>query len=571
MEIEGRGLGRQPFGPLVASTEADLKKKVEPKPAVKDDGRLDVQPELAAKGKATVRIGWLCKLPPTEVGQDSDSFVPDRQAAEHVEAGRRMPEPKLTAEGLPKLRLECGPEEGAGRRDRQVAEPPAREPSAIIARTMLTFNCYACHARDKIGGPTEATSPAFITTTPEMGDEGRVPPPLDGVGAKLNAEYMKQILDKGADDRPYMHTRMPGFGAANVGHLVDLFAAHRQAARGGAGEVHADASRKLSRPAGTWSAAKAFGCIKCHTFAGDKAEGVQGIDMLLMPKRLQARLVPRLLRRSAEDPTRHAHADRVARRARARCPHILDGACVHADRSDLGLSQEHEPGDSCRHGPAVYPADSDRRGDHLPNFIQGAGTRAIGVGYPEKLNLAFDANDLRLAMIWKGGFIDAARHWTDRGAGFEGPLGDDIVHLPTGAAFAVLDKPDAAWPTGSPRKAGFKFLGYKLTKDDRPTFRYAFKDVTIEDFPNPTGTLANPTLKREFTLTAKKPIEGLYFRALAGKKIEPIADGWYKLDELKVRIDGAKPIVRKSGGQSELLVPVPFSEGKAKFTMEFAW
>ena len=33
------------------------------------------------------------------------------------------------------------------------------------------------------------------------------------------------------------------------------------------------------------------------------------------------------------------------------------------------------------------------------NFIQGAGTRAIGVGYPEKVNLAFDANELRLALL----------------------------------------------------------------------------------------------------------------------------------------------------------------------------
>ena len=54
-----------------------------------------------------------------------------------------------------------------------------------------------------------------------MGDEGRVPPPLDGVGAKLNPDYFKQILDKGAHDRPYMHTRMPGFGTANVGQLVE--------------------------------------------------------------------------------------------------------------------------------------------------------------------------------------------------------------------------------------------------------------------------------------------------------------------------------------------------------------
>src|SRR5207237_1507830 len=63
------------------------------------------------------------------------------------------------------------------------------------------------------------------------------------------------------------------------------------------------------------------------------------------------------------------------------------------------------------------------------NFIDGAGTRAIGVGYPEKLNLAFDANNVRLAMLWHGGFIDAARHWTARGAGVERPLGANRLTL----------------------------------------------------------------------------------------------------------------------------------------------
>ena len=58
--------------------------------------------------------------------------------------------------------------------------------------------------RDKVGGVEEARNTFFETTQPEMGDEGRVPPPLDGVGAKLQPEYLKQILDKGAQDRPYM-------------------------------------------------------------------------------------------------------------------------------------------------------------------------------------------------------------------------------------------------------------------------------------------------------------------------------------------------------------------------------
>ena len=75
---------------------------------------------------------------------------------------------------------------------------------------MLAFNCYACHSREQIGGPEEELNKSFTTTQPEMGDEARIPPPLDGVGAKLNPEYFKQILDKGAHDRPYMQTQMPG-------------------------------------------------------------------------------------------------------------------------------------------------------------------------------------------------------------------------------------------------------------------------------------------------------------------------------------------------------------------------
>jgi hypothetical protein len=205
------------------------------------------------------------------------------------------------------------------------------------------------------------------------------------------------------------------------------------------------------------------------------------------------------------------------------------------------------------------------------NFIQGAGTRAIGVGYPEKLNLAFDANDLRLAMVWKGGFIDAARHWTDRGSGFEGPLGDEVLALPTGPSFAVLVKSDAPWPTaGTARDAGFKFLGYATTKDERPTFRYDLSGVTIEDFPNPSGK-EHPGLRRTLTLTTDRPVDGLYFRAAVGSKVEPAGGGWYKVDGYKVRIEGAEAVVRQARGKSELVVPVRFVGGKAAFVQEIAW
>jgi len=82
-------------------------------------------------------------------------------------------------------------------------------------------------------------------------------------------------------------------------------------------------------------------------------------------------------------------------------------------------------------------------------------------------------------MIWQGLFIDARRHWTDRGVGFEPPMGDNIMHLPTGVSFYVLSQPEEPWPTKSAKDLSYKFLGYSLTDDQRPTFRYKFHDITI--------------------------------------------------------------------------------------------
>src|SRR5213078_3627450 len=122
------------------------------------------------------------------------------------------------------------------------------------------------------------------------------------------------------------------------------------------------------------------------------------------------------------------------------------------------------------------------------------------VGYPERVNLAFDANELRLALLWQGAFIDAAKHWTDRGVGFEGPLGDNILKLPSGAPFAVLPTAEAPWPTTPVKEQGYVFRGYRLTPDDRPTFLYTFGQLKVEDFPNAAGG-KEQALKRTLTLT----------------------------------------------------------------------
>ncbi|MDB6077937.1 MAG: hypothetical protein JWO82_1684 [Akkermansiaceae bacterium] len=88
------------------------------------------------------------------------------------------------------------------------------------------------------------------------------------------------------------------------------------------------------------------------------------------------------------------------------------------------------------------------------NFIAGVSPRAIGIGFPSGVNLAYSADHLGTELIWTGDFIDASRHWTDRGQGNEPPAGDHVVKLSNSAVL-----PDGA-----------TFRGYKLDPAGNPTF-----------------------------------------------------------------------------------------------------
>ncbi len=224
------------------------------------------------------------------------------------------------------------------------------------------------------------------------------------------------------------------------------------------------------------------------------------------------------------------------------------------------------------------------------NFLNHAGPRGIAVGYPEHASLSFDADSLRLAQIWQGAFIDAARHWTGRGTGFGSPLGDNVLNLSEGPDLAFLDKPEDSWPLGSPRERGDAFRGYRLSKDGRPTFLYEIGSgneagrggVHVTDYPDAIpGALGKPaTIRRALTVSTQANVaplpRSLWFRALAASKIEPLGDGWYAVDgEWKLRISAepaAEPVLRSSKGRTELLVPVRLDHVREmKITQEFVW
>jgi len=446
--------------------------------------------------------------------------------------------------------------------------------SQFISATLVRFNCIACHQRGELGGIEDARNPHFLSDMPEMGDEGRIPPHLNGVGAKLQESWLKTVFAEGAKDRPYMLTRMPRFGLENLGNLVTAFV------KADAGTVKPapnvgipDDDKRFKATGRRLVGSQAFGCIKCHTFADKQATGIQALSMTTMHKRLRpewfhAYLInPQAYRPGTRMPAAWPNGE-------SQLPNVLDGDTAKQIQSIWAYLSD---GDKATLPVGLVTGKMELMAFDeaiiYRNFIEGAGPRAIGVGYPEKLNLAWDANDLRLALIWHGSFIDANRHWSGRGVGFEPPLGDKVLKLAEGATVAKLADANAPWPAQSPKELGYKFRGYRLGHKRQPTFLYDIGGTLVEDYLTPYGDADLYVFRRTLTLKSDKPAENLWYRAAVGNTIEPTDDGAFVVDgQLTLHLSSAeKSIVRDQSGRKELLVPLKFENGQAQVVQDYEW
>lgn len=564
VEYEGPGVSRRTVEHAL-TLEANGEKAASPK--------FQVDPTLAAEGrKLFASIGCASCHPLKTQGAAVSSTLAAKPLAQ-LEPSKGCAA-NAQARGVPHFALSSQQQlflQGAIEAVQKGAVQRLDE-KAAVSHYLTAFNCYACHERDQIGGVERERNAFFQGAIQEMGDEGRIPPHLTGVGDKLRPEWLRHVFNNGAKDRPYMIARMPKFGMNNVGALVSLL-------------QKVDDQPELTRPEPKESPRRmksighqlvgdqGLSCIKCHTFRDLGSTGIQSISLSTMHRRLQEDWFHRYLLNPA--------AFRPGTRMPAPWP---GGASLLPDI--LG-------GDALQQIQAVWMYLSDGDQAYVPqgltqgtmelvaedraviyrNFIEGAGPRAIGVGYPEKANLAFDANGMRLAMIWQGAFIDASRHWVGRGAGFQPPLGRNVLNLPEGVLLARLDSSEAAWPTQPAKELGYRFLGYRLDEKGRPTFRYEFAGVKIEDYPLAVETDDEPLLRRTLVIEPGGNANNLYLRAAVVSSLEKDGE-WYVIDKdwrMRLTADGAEPILRESNGRKELLVPILPQNGAATLVQEFVW
>ena len=199
------------------------------------------------------------------------------------------------------------------------------------------------------------------------------------------------------------------------------------------------------------------------------------------------------------------------------------------------------------------------------NFIEGAGARAIGIGYPEQVNLAFDAENCRTALIWQQNFMDASRHWTGRGQGFEPPLGDNVLKLSDKIGFFLVENPDLR-P---------QFKGYRFDKDRRPIFLYRIGNVEIEDHPIPyVDEDENPFLKRKFVFKSDGA-QQIGYRIVADEAVQVSSEG----DELRVVTDrwsagiksSTKLEVDPDASKKSVTARIQITDGSAELIQTYAW
>ena len=409
------------------------------------------------------------------------------------------------------------------------ASPPPATDTESIARTLTGFNCFACHTRGDTGGISRALNPYFHTTQPDLGEEARIPPQLTHVGAKLQGDWLHEVLFDGARVRPYMSTRMPQFGEANLAHLPDALAREDQPAfepytmpipEGEAANAARHGGRDLLGVTG-------LGCVTCHDFNGTPSPGFRGLDLITTPERLQPAWFvefvtrPQSLRPGIVMPESWPGGEAVHKG-------ILGG---DTDLQLQGIWYFLSQGRTADDPPGIHPEPTFLEVQGAARVYRGrsdiAGFRGIAVGFESGLSYAFNAETGSLTGLWRGDFVSV--RWDGQGAGEFRPR-EDAVRLAQDVGIVALPTADAPWPLRVartkerpvnpeplyPRNVGYRFRGYSLDQDSIPTLSYSSGDVSIDDRSVVVEETGRALLRRTLRFDSPRPTT-LHMRILSGE------------------------------------------------------
>ncbi len=401
----------------------------------------------------------------------------------------------------------------------------APAPADMAVRSLDALSCIACHEYASEGGVNPAIRPLFgQLVEADLGDEGRIPPRLTGVGSKLTTPWLRQVLLEKGVARPYMRTRMPQFGEGAVGHLAEALAAvdgvapNTDVREPTANDELALAGKKLVGEGGLY-------CISCHTVNG-KETGTPGPDITGFASRIRYEWWADYI----HDPDRFKPGTRMQKFYRfnkGNVTSVLEGDSRKQSDAmwvyfNLGEFMPLPDGLTADGGMVVQVKDEPVV---LRTFMKDGGSRAVAVGYPLGVHFAFDAVQVRLVDAWRGSFLDASGAWANRGGTNAGGQGPTIWRAPAGPALVLGAKP-AQWPAKGGADAGLAFHGYRLGDDGSPTFRYTLASangggsVEVEEQFRPVAG-EKPAILRSFKVTGLTSGQTLWFNVGTATNVQP--------------------------------------------------
>ena len=250
---------------------------------------------------------------------------------------------------------------------------------------------------------------------------------------------------------------MPNFGQAQTEMLIGLLAEADKPEKpvsidvSGLQKHHrAELGRKLMGSTG-------LACIACHGLKDKKSLGPPVIRLTHTVERLQPGyfkellLNPQMTQKGTVMPPMFAGRKKADQEIESIWTYLreLDGQPLP---EGLLSTEDFELKPEKAGKPIVFRS-----------FIEGAGTHAIGVGFPQGVHAAFDAVECTWRVVWRGRFLDAMSNWQSREMEPIKPLGTDVKTLPV------------------PARARPDFSGYRIDKDGVPTMLYTLGGKAMED------------------------------------------------------------------------------------------
>jgi mono/diheme cytochrome c family protein len=426
---------------------------------------------------------------------------------------------------------------------------------------MRQLNCTACHMRDGLGETNPLRDQYFTTTGNDLGDEGRIPPSLTGVGSKLTESALHKVLRGDDSIRPYMATRMPDFGETHAKFLVhNLSAADMRTnvkPTPREGEENKVGRNQYGRDL---MGVKGLNCIACHQLGGHKSLGIQMTDLAHSPKRLQPEwfrdylINPADFRPGTRMPSFWPGGKAVSPILGHNTERQIDSLWVYLNE----LEQTRLPDGLEKKGS--FELKPDKRPIVFRTFLEGAGTHAIAIGFPEGIHAAFDSENVGWSLVWRRQFLDAESTWDDRFTPLTRPLGIDVRSFPSGPTITAALPDNKPWP-----KSGLDFRGYRLDKDGIPTMLYRHGKTEIAD----TLVPIKKELYRRIEFDSGKGM--LWVRLAVANAFESNdAKVWSAANNLTIIAPQAR--VRTIGDRCELILPVKLNlNARTQIEAKYAW